>query len=273
MRDNQPGTVPGAEWNARAYTRLSTPMQTWGETMLEGLDLRGNETALDLGCGTGTLTEHLLRRLPRGRVIAIDRSANMLQVAREHLEPRFAGRVEYVQSPLEELQLAPGVADLAFSNATFHWIRDHPRLFRSIFAALRPGGWLVAQCGGGPNIARVRERAARLMATPTYRAFFEGWSGPWEFASAETTAERLRAAGFTDVETNVFEAPVQLSSLEETREYLRNVVLGTHLDRISQPELRAPFVDALAEQFAADDPPYRLDYWRLNLRGRRPRGS
>jgi trans-aconitate methyltransferase len=245
-------------------------MQTWGEAMLDRLAVRGDETALDLGCGTGTLTEHLLRRLPHGRVIAVDRSANMLQVAREHLEPRFAGRVEYVQSPLEALQLADGVADLAFSNATFHWIKDHPRLFRSIFAALRPGGWLVAQCGGGPNIACVRERAARLMATPTYRPYFEGWSGPWEFASAETTAERLRAAGFTDVQTNVFEAPVQLASLEETRDYLRNVVLGTHLDRIARPELRAPFVDALAEQFAADDPPYRLDYWRLNLRGRRP---
>jgi len=261
--------VPGAEWNARAYTRLSTPMQTWGEAMLDRLAVRGDETALDLGCGTGTLTEHLLRRLPRGHVIAIDRSANMLQVAREHLEPQFGGRVEYVQAPLEALDL-DGVADLAFSNATFHWVADHPRLFAAIFRALKPGGWLVAQCGGGPNIAGVRERAARLMATPTYRRYFEGWTGPWEFASAETTAERLRAAGFAAVETNVFEAPVQLESLEQTRDYLRNVVLGAHLDRIADPALRTPFVEQLAAPYATDDPPYRLDYWRLNLRGRRP---
>lgn len=269
MSDQQPAAVPGAEWNAQAYGRLSTPMQTWGEAVLDGMALQGGETALDLGCGTGTLTEHLLRRLPRGRVIAIDRSANMVQATREHLEPQFSGHVEYLQMPLEELDLV-GVADLAFSNATFHWVHDHPRLFRAIFQALKPGGLLVAQCGGGPNIARVRERAARLMASQPYRAYFEGWSGPWEFASAEVTAERLRAAGFVDVETSVFEAPVQLASLDATREYLRNVILGTHLDRIERPELRAPFVEALAQQFAADEPPYRLDYWRLNLRGRRP---
>src|SRR5437764_9741119 len=134
------------EWNAHAYTRLSTPMQTWGETIVESLPLRGDETALDLGCGSGRLTEFLLRRLPHGRVLAIDRSANMLEAAREHLEPEFGGRVEYIQKSLDALDLRE-VADLAFSNAAFHWVPDHPRLFRAVFNALKPGGWLVAQCG------------------------------------------------------------------------------------------------------------------------------
>src|SRR5579859_7464060 len=183
----------GAEWNARAYNRLNNPMQTWGEAIVEQLSLRGDETALDLGCGSGRLTEFLLRRLPRGRVVAIDRSANMLQAAREHLEPEFGGRVEYLQASLDALDLHQ-VAELAFSNAAFHWVRDHPRLLAGIFAALRPGGWLVAQCGAQPNIARIRERAARLMASEPYRAYFAGWPGPWEFASPEVMAERLTAA-------------------------------------------------------------------------------
>ena len=65
--------------------------------------------------------------------------------------------------------------------------------------ALVPGGWLVAQCGGGPNIARLRERADALMATPPFAAAFARWPGPWTFADAETTAQRLRAAGFVAV--------------------------------------------------------------------------
>src|SRR5919199_6224759 len=117
--------APGAEWNAQAYDRLSNPMQTWGEAVLASLDLRGDETALDLGCGSGKLTGLLAERLPRGRVIAVDRSANMLAQARERLEPVFGARVEYLQCSLDELNL-DGVAELAFSNAALHWIRDHP---------------------------------------------------------------------------------------------------------------------------------------------------
>ena len=244
-------------------------MQTWGEAIVESLPLRGDETALDLGCGSGRLTEFLLRRLPRGRVLAIDRSANMLEAAREHLEAEFGGRVEYIQKSLDELDLDQ-VADLAFSNAAFHWVRDHPRLFRAVFNALKPGGWLVAQCGAGPNIARIRERAGRLMASEPYAAYFDGWPGPWEFASPEVAAERLRAAGFEEVETGMFEAPVQLSSFEQTRDYMEKVILGSHLERIPAPDLRRRFVDSLTEQSAADEPPFRQDYWRLNLRARRP---
>jgi trans-aconitate 2-methyltransferase len=258
------------EWNAGAYNRLNNAMQTWGEAMVERLSLHGDETALDLGCGSGRLTEFLLRRLPRGRVIAIDRSANMLEAARAHLEPEFGGRIEYVQASLDEIELDQ-VADLAFSNAAFHWVPDHARLLSAVFEALRPGAWLVAQCGGGPNIARVRERAGRLMAAAEFQPYVGDWPGPWEFAYPDVMAERLRVAGFVDVETDMFEAPVQLSSHQETRDYFENVILGTHLARIpdSRPDLRDQFLDRMTVQSAADDPPFCQDYWRLNLRARR----
>ena len=269
MTDPKPAAPPGAEWNARAYHRLSNPMQNWGEVLVQGLPLRGDETVLDLGCGSGRLTKFLLRRLPHGRVVAIDRSANMLEAARELLEPEFGGQVDYLQASLDGLDLHQ-VADLAFSNAALHWVRDHPRLLRGVFAALRPDGWFVAQCGAGPNIARIRERAGRLMASPPYKPYFEAWPGPWEFAYPEVMAERLKAAGFVDVETSMFEAPFELSTYEETRDFFENVILGTHLARIPDPALRSAFLQSMADQSAADDPPYQQDYWRLNLRARRP---
>ena len=261
--------VPGAEWNAQAYDRLANPMQSWGEIVLGRMELRGDETALDLGCGSGRLTAHLLRRLPRGRVIAIDRSANMLDAAREHLEPLFPGQTEYVQRSLELIDF-DGVADLAFSNAALHWVPDHPRLFAAIFRALKPGGSLVAQCGGGPNILRVRQRAQVLMDAEPLRPSFEGWPGPWEFASEETTQLRLKAVGFTDIETNIFDVPVVQTTYDRCRDYLQNVILGTHLDRIPRQEWRDQFLDRLAEQFTADDPPCVFDYWRLNIKARKP---
>jgi trans-aconitate 2-methyltransferase len=257
------------EWNSRAYARLSNPMQTWGEAIVAELPLRGDETALDLGCGDGRLTYFLLQRLPRGHVIAVDRSANMLEAAQNRLSHEFDGRVSYVQRSLEQIEYRSEM-DLAFSNAAFHWIKDHPKLFAAIFTALKPGGWLVAQCGGGANIARVRERLAKLMSSEPYKNFFGDWTGPWEFASPELTAERLKAAGFVDIETSTFEAPVQLSSREETYDYFEHVILGSHLERIPDAKLKANFVESMTEQSARDTPPYCQDYWRLNLRARRP---
>jgi trans-aconitate 2-methyltransferase len=260
---------PGAEWNAQAYDRLANPMQTWGEAILGRLDLRGDETALDLGCGSGRLTEHLVRRLPHGRVIAIDRSANMLEAARAHLEPQFGARVEYLQCSLESIDFNQE-ADLAFSNAALHWVPDHPRLFAAIFRALQPGGRLIAQCGGGPTILSVRQRAQVLMDAEPLRQYFEGWPGPWEFASPELTRTRLETAGFVDVQTSTFAVPVALTTYDKCRDYLENVILGTHLERIARPDLRAQFLDRLAAQFTADEPPCVFDYWRLNISARRP---
>jgi len=67
----------------------------------------------------------------------------------------------------------------------------------------------------------------------------------------------------------MFEAPVQLASLGETRDFFEHVILGSHLERIPDTKLRHRFVDSLTEQSARDDPPYCQDYWRLNLRARR----
>jgi trans-aconitate 2-methyltransferase len=262
----------GAEWNAAVYHRVAEPQQTWGAKVLARLPLRGDETVLDAGCGTGRLTAELLERLPRGRVIAFDRSQNMLAKAREHLTPRYGDRVRFVQGDLQTIGPDPigQTVDVIFSTATFHWIPDHSILFAGLFALLNPGGWLVAQCGGGPNIAALRRRAAALMASPPYAPFFAGWPGPWHFADDLATAERLRAAGFVDVETDLEEAPTVLPDTATYHEFLTNVIFGAHLARLPDDALRRAFVDALTDQAATDDPPFALDYWRLNLRGRKP---
>ena len=116
------------EWNASSYHRLSNPQFSWGQKVLERLELRGNEEVLDAGCGTGRLTAELLERLPRGRVIAVDHSENMLRVAREYLASRYGDRVTFIRRDLQTLRLRESV-DGVFSTATFHWIPDHPCSF------------------------------------------------------------------------------------------------------------------------------------------------
>jgi trans-aconitate 2-methyltransferase len=137
------------------------------------------------------------------------------------------------------------------STATFHWIHDHDRLFQHIAAVLRPGGWLVAQCGGQGNIASVQRAIA---------ATGETWPGPWTFAGPEETRRRLEAAGFTGVEAWLHEEPTRLVPGEPLREFLRTVVLGAHLERLPE-DRRSPFVEAVA----AAMPDGLIDYVRLNI--------
>ncbi|MCC6179581.1 MAG: methyltransferase domain-containing protein [Chloroflexi bacterium] len=275
MTDRSPDTgesvtaeARSAEWDASAYHRVANPHVTWGQRVLARLHLRGDERILDAGCGTGRLTAELLGRLPNGRVLAVDISENMLAVAREHLAPRFGSQVTFLCANLQDLTLAEPV-DAIFSTAALHWVPDHARLFRHLHGALRPGGWLVAQCGGGPNIKLLVDRSEALMRQTPYAESFGMWRGPWEFADAETTAHRLEEAGFVDVETSLESAPTVLGSRDEYREFLRAVVFGEHLARLPTDALRLSFVETLAEQGAADDPPYLRDYWRLNLCARR----
>lgn len=67
--------------------------------MVDRLRLAGNERVLDAGCGTGRLTEMLLDRLPRGQVVALDASGEMLAEAKRRLE-RSEGRVEFLLADL-----------------------------------------------------------------------------------------------------------------------------------------------------------------------------
>lgn len=253
------------EWNSAAYHRLSGPQVSWGKKVLSRLRLRGNEMLLDAGCGTGRLTAELLEGLPRGRVVGIDLSQNMLDAAREHLAP-FAGRVGLVACDLQHLPFE-GVFDGVVSTAAFHWVLDHDRLFVNLRRALRPGGWLEAQCGGGANIARLRNRADALAATPKFAQFLAGFREPWLFQDAEGGATSLRNAGFVDVETSVEPALTVLDNAEHYSEFVRNIIFRRHLENFPTADLREEFMAVLTEQASNDDPPFSLDYWRLNLRG------
>jgi SAM-dependent methyltransferase len=238
--------------------------------VLNDLVLRGDECVLDAGCGTGKLTQLLLRNLPRGRVIGLDLSRNMVGHARRDLQPEFGERAQFVAADLVALPFCSAF-DGIFSTASFHWVLDHDALFRNLFAALRPAGWLHAQCGGGPNLARLRQRVRALSQTAAFSHWLGQFPEPWFSSDAESAAGRLRSAGFGEIKTGLEPASFAVSSSGELQAYLRTFVLHRHLDLLPTEELRNGFVQALAAASAADDPPWTLDYWRLNLRARKPK--
>jgi len=249
------------DWNATAYGRTAAPIEAWGQKLMDRLELRGDETVLDAGCGTGRVTEELVARVPRGRVIGVDGSPSMIEQARE----RLGERADLLVSDLLALELAEPV-DVVFSSATFHWIGDHDRLFAGLFGALRPGGLLLAQCGGAGNIAGVRDALAVAMADEPYAPHLAGWTGPWNFAAPDETVTRLERAGFVDAQAGLHDEPVRPG---DPHEFLATVILGSHLDRLPA-DLRDPFVDRVLAEL---EPPVTVEYVRLTMSARTPTAS
>jgi trans-aconitate 2-methyltransferase len=247
-------------WDGQSYDRISGTMEALGREVLARLELRGDETVLDAGCGSGRITQALLERLPRGRVVAVDASASMLDAAAERLAPVLGaedGRLELRLADLTELELAEPV-DAVLSTATFHWIADHDLLFARLRALLRPGGRLVAQCGGEGNVDGLRGRARAVVQREPYAGHFSDFRAPWNYAAPAPTRERLLHAGFTDARCWLAPAPRQP---EHPREFLATIVLGPHVQHLPEP-LREPFMD---EVLAELGDPVVVDYVRLNI--------
>lgn len=239
----------GTPWDAETYDRTSQPQQRWaGEVLKRVIGVASDATVLDVGCGTGRVTEHLARLVPAGRVLAIDASEDMVALAHQ----RLGDRAEVWRQDVLELGL-DGEVDLVFSTATLHWVPDHDALWPVLARALRPGGRLEVQCGGEGNIEQVREviDAAAAQVTPQLVGF-----SPWTFAGTEDTERRLGDAGFTEVRCWLSEEP---SFPQETESFVRTSILAAHLERLDEAD-REPFLAAVMQRVRLP-----LDYVRLNI--------
>ena len=238
------------EWDASEYEAVSGPQTGWGAdfigVFLERRGLRGDEAAIDVGCGTGRVTELLLRNLPNGTVLAVDASEEMVEAARR----RFAGdpRVRVERRDVLRLEVDEPV-DVIFSTATFHWIMDHERLFGRLAKLLKPGGRLVAQCGGTGNIARTLAVAERVVTEEGFRDAFAGWEEGWNFVGPEVT--------------KLHEEHTQFASVSELARFLRTVVLKHHLSFLPIGNWNS-FAHAVAERLA-EEWSLVVDYVRLNM--------
>jgi trans-aconitate 2-methyltransferase len=240
--------VVATPWDAPTYDRTSEPQQAWASEVLARLeDIAQDATVLDVGCGTGRVTAALLALVPRGRVLAIDASADMVALARTRLGDRAQ---VWCQDALD-LDLDEPV-DAIVSTAALHWVPDHDRLWSRLARALRPGGVLEIQCGGEGNIDGVREviEAVARDGVPELVGF-----SPWVFAGPRETERRLREAGFTATRCWLEERPTYPQDVDA---FVRTSILAAHLERLPQ-ERREPFAAAVVAGVRLP-----LDYVRLN---------
>ena len=251
-------SAPSRDWDAANYDRVSDPQFQWALEQLERQAFEGDEVVLDAGCGSGRVTAELMRRVPRGRVYGVDVAPSMVAHARE----RLGEGATVLCQDLLQLTL-PEPVDVAFSNATFHWIDDHDALFAVLFEALKSGGRLVAQCGGLGNVEAFMRAASSVACEEPFARRFDGWRFPGRFVGADETATRLQGAGFIDVSCWLERKSVTPA---DPRRFVQTVCLVRHLDALASEE-RDPFVERVLARIGE---PVTLEYVRLNMVASRP---
>jgi hypothetical protein len=108
------------------------------------------------------------------------------------------------------------------------------------------------------------------MQEPRFAPHFTSWQDPWEFADAATTNRRLEEAGFEEIRTSLVPAPIMQPDAQAFQTFITTVIGRPYLAHLPNPALQEAFVQDLTRTASADNPPFELDYWRLNIEARRP---
>ncbi|HEY5639448.1 MAG TPA: class I SAM-dependent methyltransferase [Dehalococcoidia bacterium] len=255
---------PRTDWNAAVYDRIGTPMRGWAKQVIDDLHLHGDETVLDAGCGSGSVTLDLLEKLPRGKIYAVDSSPDMTANLEKTLAERGITNVIPICASLTDFTL-PEKVDAVFSNAVFHWVPDDDGLFGSLARATKPGGRLRAQCGGNGNIARLREATLEVEKRAPYSEYLSGDSEFRKYRTVEEARAAMERNGWTEVRGDLFEAPVAFGDQAQAALYLRTIILQQQVAVLPEDLSESFLRDVVAETVERFGAPFRADYVRLDL--------
>jgi trans-aconitate 2-methyltransferase len=256
-------------WDAETYDRIGTPMRGWAQQVIDDLELRGDETVLDAGCGSGSVTLDLLKKLPRGRIYAVDASEEMIASLTKTLGERGITNVTPIRASLTDFTL-PEQVDAVFSNAVFHWIPDDDALFGALFRAAKPSGRLRAQCGGAGNNAHVLESVDAVRERPEFARYLDGFIDSKTYRTPERARASLERAGWREVRASLFAVPVPFERKDDAALYVKTILLRDHVAHLPQDlgdEYARAVVRETVRRYGA---PYTADYVRLNIWARRP---
>jgi trans-aconitate 2-methyltransferase len=268
-------------WDAKTYDEVSRLVQyRSGQQIIEWRKWNGNETVMDAGCGTGLLTKLLSKKVPRGKVYAIDMDSNMIRQAKRNLKD--LENVELVQSDFVHVKL-PTKLDVIFSNAALHWVHDHSQVFQHFWKMLNcdktKTRQLLIQCGGYGNLRRILTLLLRVMKFNEFKVYFANMNQSWYFAKPDDTRKLLGEIGYINTKVHLRKDYVNLADREIYSRFVKTVIMKPFLEHLPDDKIRNRYLELFLEEVEKSSnsttsnksqTPWSLDYVRLNIIADKP---
>lgn len=251
----------GTNWNPALYDDKHSFVWKLGAGLLELLAPQPGERILDLGCGTGHLTNQIAAS--GAQVVGIDGSLEMVERARENYPELSFSVMDAREITFRE------EFDAVFSNATLHWIQEPQPVVEGVARTLHAGGRFVAEFGGRGNTGKFLEAAERAW---NKCGFPSGFQNPWYYPTVAEYAALLESHGLEVTFATLFDRP---TPLEDGARGLRNwmaMFFGRVLERIpaSQREQYLDEVEREARPGLFRDGRWIMDYRRLRIVAGKP---
>ncbi len=182
-------------WNPEDYAKHSNAQLKWAQDLRQNHSFQGDELVLDVGCGDGKITADFANALPKGRVVGIDSSPEMIAYAKRTYTATQHPNLSFACVDACSLEF-DGEFDLCFSNAMLHWVDNHLAFLQGAHRALRNGGRLIVSCGGKGNAADILQVFSEVVTQQPWKNYFETFHNPYFFYGPQDYEGWLKQAGF-----------------------------------------------------------------------------
>jgi trans-aconitate 2-methyltransferase len=267
MTEQPVGTV--AQWDPHQYEQFHDERAQPFHDLAALVQRRPGMRVVDLGCGTGEMTQWLHGELGAAETVGLDSSDQMLALA----EPRAGDGLHFEREDVVDFAArgGDGPYDVIFSNAALQWVTAHETLFAQFTDMLAPGGQLAIQVPSGGDHA-ARDIMPGLAAEEPYVSAMDGYRRAGGTRTADWYATRLHELGYADQNVRMQVYGHVLPEPRSVVEWFKGSGLGPYRDRLS-PELYASFVaeyERRVVERCGEGEPYFLPFNRILIWGHRP---
>jgi len=262
----------GYNWNAQDYAKNSQNQFQWAQELIPKLKLQGNEALLDIGCGDGKITAELAKCLPNGRVVGVDSSEKMIDLAKKAFPQKDFPNLSFQIMDAQKLNFQSEF-DVVFSNAALHWIIDQKAVLKGVQRSLKHGGRLLFQMAGKGNAKDILNLINELMTVEPWKNFFGNMTFPYSFYDQEEYAALMRQARLLVERVELFPKEMKFNDAEGLSGWVRTTWLP-FTDRIPF-DLRPRFVELIVKRYLERNPAdvagvVHVGMMRIEVEGRKP---
>jgi len=241
------------QWNPSDYEKNSSAQERAALTLLSKLDLKGDEQILDIGCGDGKITLKMAAMVPRGRVLGIDSSKEMIAFARRRISSPSISSSSYANISFETRDALnlnySNEFDLVTSFACLHWIKDHLAVLKGIERSLKYGGWMIIQCRGRSEgtDGDIFSMAREIIRSERWHKYFRGYSNSQGTYGPEEYHAWLDQAGLEELKANLTIKDLVLPGRAGLEGFIRTTWLSV-TERIPE-DTRPQFINEITDKY------------------------